>query len=80
MTGSNDNGDYLGTSKDDNAYAKQNSGVSLDVYPNNVHKHEGQFATFFILAGKGDGRDSLCIVDMGLGKPNVSRPPVRVTA
>ena len=73
MTISNDNGDYIGTSKDRNLYAGQNKGLSLDIYPVNVHKHEGQFATFAILAAKGNGRDPICIVDVGLSSPKVSR-------
>lgn len=73
ITGSNDRGDYLGTAKNRNFYAGHNKAVAMEIYPNNVHKHEGQFATFAILAAKGDGKDPICIVDLGLGRPNVSR-------
>ncbi|KAG6357399.1 hypothetical protein INS49_013276 [Diaporthe citri] len=66
----NDAGDYLGYPKDTNLYIGHNKGLAIDVYPNNVHKHEGQYATFAILAAKGEGRDPLCIVDFGLGYPN----------
>ncbi|KAK7721463.1 hypothetical protein SLS63_009577 [Diaporthe eres] len=66
----NDNGDYLGAAKDRTAYIGHNRAIPLDIYPINVHKHEGQYASFAILAGKGDGRDPLCIVDFGLGLPN----------
>lgn len=72
MAGSNDNGDYLGAPKDRTAYIGHNRAIPLDIYPINVHEHEGQYASFAILAGKGDGRDPLCIVDFGLGLPNVS--------
>jgi hypothetical protein len=73
---SNDVGDYLGTSKRENSYLIHNKALALDIYANNVHEHEGQYATFAILAAKGDGRNPVCIVDMGLGRPNVSRLPV----
>lgn len=73
ITGSNDIGEYLGTPKDKNLYIGYNKGLAIDVYPINVHKHESQYATFAILAAKGNGRDPLCIVDFGLGLPNVSR-------
>lgn len=71
-------GDYLGTNKNDNLYAMPNRALSLEVFPNNVHEHEGQFATFAILEAKGNGRDPLCIVDMGLGRPNVSIQPITI--
>lgn len=72
MIGSNDVGDYLGTPKNRNSYIGHNKAFALDIYPLNVHKHEAQYATFAILAGKGKGQDPMCIVDFGLGRPNVS--------
>lgn len=77
MIGSNDNGEYLGTPKNQNLYIGQNKGLAIDIYPINVQKHEGQYATFVILAAKGKGRDPVCIVDFGLDRPNVSERPTR---
>lgn len=72
MTGSNDNGKYLGAPKNKNFYIGNNKALALDIFPINVHDDESQYATFVILAAKGNGRDPLCIVDFGLGRPNVS--------
>lgn len=72
IVGSNDQGEYLGTPKEKKSYIGHNKGLAIDVYPINVHKHESQYATFAILAAKGNGRDPLCIVDFGLGLPDVS--------
>lgn len=73
IIGSNDIGDYLGTAKNRNFYAGHNKAVAMEIYPNNVQKHEGQFVTFAILSAKASGKDPICIVDLGLGRPNVSR-------
>lgn len=80
ITGSNDVGDYLGTQKDKHSFIAHNKGLSINVYPINVAEHEGQYATYAILAAKGKGSDPLCIVDLGLGLPNVSTRPETVNA
>ncbi|KAJ0120928.1 hypothetical protein J7T55_015666 [Diaporthe amygdali] len=72
----NDVGDYIGISKDRNAYIGPNMPRALNIYPINRKEHEFQYATFAILEAKGRGRDPLCIVDLGIGSPNVSMHPV----
>lgn len=69
---SNDNGELLGAPKNNHLYVGHNRAIALDIFPINVRKHQGQYASYVILAGKGNGRDPLCIVDLGLDLPNVS--------
>lgn len=68
----------MGTQINQNKYAKQNTFTSLELYPINRRKYEGQDATFVMLAAKRGRFDPLCVVDMSLTQPKeVSKEPNR---